>query len=55
MLQMWVSNLYSLVGKNDYKSGALTLTPSRRPTIVVKLMVYKARRVNTEQKRYSER
>jgi len=40
--------------KNDYKPGALTFAPSRRTTTVVKLMVYKARRVNTERKRYSE-
>ena len=52
---MWVSNLYPLVGKNDYEPGALTVTPSHNTTTVVKLMVYKARRVNTERKRYSER
>jgi len=40
---------------NDYKPGALTGTPSRRTTDVVKLMVYKTRRVNTARKRYSER
>ena len=41
--------------KNDYKARALTFTPSRRTTKVVKLMVYKARRVNTERKRSIQR
>jgi len=34
--------------KNDFKPGALTFTPSCRTSEVVKLMVYKARQVNTE-------